>query len=402
MALREFPVTTITGLRQVGKTTLVERVGSRTFVSLDDLGALAAARGDPAGFLASLPRPLTIDEVQRAPELLLPIKREVDRRRKAGQFLLTGSARVGLRRDVRETLAGRVALLRLRPMTWSEALGNPRWNPVETALSCRSAADAAARFARGAPLLPQRVLAGGLPVPLLRARGAAARARWLEQFRATYVAQDVPALVRIDEVPAFVRFLALAASRTAQTTNFAALAHASGISADTGLRWSGVLEASFLADLVPPFFRNVGKRLVKSPKLFFGDAGLAAHIIGLSTWSEASRANLGGALLETLVAQHLLAFAEASRRRTALFHYRTHAGAEVDFVLARGHRLLPVEVKSVATVRPQDVRGLRAFLDDFAETPFGIVLYAGAEAVPVARRIVAVPVVSFLEGSPGA
>lgn len=400
-ALREFPVVTVIGLRQAGKTTLVRHAGEgRAWVTLDDLGALEAARRDPQGFIDALPRPVTIDEVQRVPELLLPVKREADRKRRNGSFLLTGSARIDLRRGVQETLAGRAALLRLRPMTWAEASWRADWNPVDELLRCRSAADAAARFARGATLDHDRVLAGGLPPALLHRRGAA-RGRWLDQYRAAYVERDVPPLVQIEDLGAFLRFLALAASRTAQTTNHAALAHAAGVSVDTGLRWLGVLEATFLADRVTPWWRNVGKRIVKSPKLHFGDAGLAARTLGVRTWEEAARHNLAGALLETLVAQHLFAFTEGAARPTQLHHYRTHAGAEVDFVVARGARLLPIEVKSSATARPADAAGMRSFLDDFGSAaPFGVVLYGGSEAVALGRGITALPLSLFLEGPP--
>lgn len=396
-ALREFPVAVVVGLRQVGKTTLVRGLDpARAFVTLDDLGALAAARSDPQGFVRGLPRPVTIDEVQRVPELLLAIKGEVDRRRRPGEFLLTGSARIELRRGVQETLAGRAATLRLRPMTWAEAHGDVAWNPIDAIWRCRSAAEALAQFKRGAPLEESRTLAGGLPEPLLRRKGAA-RGRWFEEYRASYVERDVPPILRVEEVPAFVRFLSLAASRTAQTTHFAGLAHDVGVSADTGLRWFGVVEATFLADLLPPYFRNIGKRLVKSPKLHFGDTGLAAALSGVGSWEDARRHNLAGALFETLVAQHALAYASSSPRRFQVFHYRTHGGAEVDFVLERGGRLLPIEVKLTGTPDPSGLGGMRSFMEDF-RPPLGVLLYSGEEAFPVGRSIVAIPATAFLQG----
>lgn len=399
-SLREFPVTTVVGLRQVGKTTVVRRVADGwAYVTLDDLGALSAARRDPQGWLAALPRPVAIDEVQRVPELLLPIKREVDRRRKSGQFLLTGSARIELRRGVQETLAGRASLLRLRPMTWAEAAARAEWNPLDRLFRCRSAAEAMARFGPGAALDARDILAGGLPEPMLQRRGAS-RARWFDQYHRSYVERDVPAVLQVEEVPSFVRFASLAAARTSQVTNFAALARDAGVSADTGLRWFGVLEATFLADLVPPWWRNIGKRLTKSPKLHLGDAGLAAHLMGVRSWDEALRLNLGGALLETLVAQHLLAYAETASAPTAVHHYRTHAGAEVDFVLSRGARLIPVEVKLSATPRPSDASGLRSFLTDFSPAArFGVVLHAGTDTLPLGRALVALPLHGFLAGA---
>ncbi len=163
-----------------------------------------------------------------------------------------------------------------------------------------------------------------------------------------------------------------------------------------------MLEATYLADLVPPWWRNLGKRLVKSPKLHFGDAGLAGHLLGIRRWEEAGRANLGGALLETLVAQHLLVFAECSKRATAIFHYRTHAGAEADFVASRGAGRLPIEVKSASAVRGSELRGMESFLGDFGgEAPFGVCLTGGTEVLPAGRGIVAIPLAVFLEGAEG-
>jgi predicted AAA+ superfamily ATPase len=397
--VREFPVTTVTGLRQSGKTTLVRSLPGRTYVTLDDLGALEAARRDPAGFVAGLPRPVTIDEAQRVPELLLPIKREVDSRRRPGQFLLTGSARIELKRGVQETLAGRGAIARLRPMTWSEAAGRAEWNAVDELFQRKSAAAVLERFARGAALEGARVLRGGLPVALL-GRNAGARVRWLEQYRAAYVERDVPPLVQLDDLPSFLRYLGLAAARTAQLMNYSAIGRDAGVATDTSVRWMGVLEATFLADELPPYFRNVGKRLVKSPRLHLGDVGVAAELCGVRTWPDALRFNLAGPFLETLVAQHLFAFAETAAQATRVFHWRTHAGAEVDFVLERGSRLLPVEVKLTSTPGPSDARGVRAFRETFPEAAqFGVVLHAGENAIPLADGVVAVPLSIFLAGA---
>ncbi len=396
--LREFPIVIVTGPRQVGKTTLARAQQGRTYVTLDDVSALEGARRDPEGFLGDLPRPVTLDEVQRVPELVLVAKGAVDRRRRSGEFLFTGSARIGFGSDVTDSLAGRAALLRARPLTWAEQDGRPAWNAVDVLFGARTPAALASRFAATGRFDGARVMAGGLPVPMLRLRGGA-RARWFEQYRATYLERDVPALVRTDETGPLSRFVSLAAARTAQTTNIADLAREAGVSGDTGRRWSGVLEATFLADLVTPWFRNIGKRLVKAPKLHFGDAGLAAHLVGARTWSEALGSHVAGALLETLVAQHLLAFAATASRPTAVHHYRTHAGAEVDFILARGSRLLPIEVKASVTVKGSELRGLRAFMADHRdEAPLGVVLYTGAVAVPMGGAVVALPLHAVLGG----
>jgi hypothetical protein len=406
-ALRTFRVVAIVGPRQAGKTTLAQLLGTgaprRSYVTFDDLAALAAARADPQGFVRALPLPVTIDEVQRAPEVLLAIKRQVDEHAGRGAFLLTGSAEPEAVQRVRETLAGRIALVPLRPLTWAERLKRPEWNPLVALGRCRNARAVAAVFSRSpypTTSLDREVLRGGFPEPALRL-SARQRAAWFEQYTRTYLERDVALLMRTGNFATFLRLVHLAAAATGTALNIADLARDAAVSHDTANRWLAVMRATFLADTLPPYWRNVRKRLTKTPKLHFVDTGLAAHLLDLHSWPQAMKLNLAGALTESWVHHHLKAFAALAPGTPSLYFFRTANGEECDFVVA-GERLVPLEVKMTETPTPRDVAGVRTFIELFAsQAPFGLLLYPGPHVVPLGERIVALPMSAFLTG-PGA
>ena len=243
------------------------------------------------------------------------------------------------------------------------------------------------------------MLLGGFPEPVLHLAGAEARRMWHDQFVATYVERDVPAFVKLDEVTTFLRFARLIAAATATLVNASRIARDVGVANDTIRRWLSVMATTFVAETIPPYWRNIRKRLVKSPKLHFVDSGLAASLLGVEDWEQAQRLNLAGALTETWVFQHLRVFGATAARRTNLHHFRSHAGDECDFVVESNARLVPIEVKVAETPRPRDAAGLGAFLNLIPEeAPFGVLLYGGAEIIPMADRIVAIPFSTFLGG----
>ncbi|MGH7340692.1 MAG: ATP-binding protein, partial [Candidatus Rokuibacteriota bacterium] len=332
------------------------------------------------------------------PELLLALKAAVDRERRPGAFLITGSSRLDTLRGIKESLAGRVALLTLRPMTHLELSGAPDGDPIGRIFEC---ADGKGVVARLSAIVPGRVdvtrevLAGGFPEPAIhleeRERGA-----WFREYRRSYVERDVPAVVRIDNVPAFLRFLTACAATTARLLNVTDLARDVGVSVDTARRWVGVLEATYVAERRTPFWRNVRKRLVKTPKLFVSDSGLAAHLLDVESWSNGMADSLAGPLLETWVHANLAAHAELMDPPARLHFYRTHAQAEVDFVLVRGRRMIGVEVKTSSTVRPSDAKGIEELASQFPrECPFGVVLYPGRPVLPLTEHAAAVPLSVF-------
>ena len=391
-ALADRPVVLLNGARQTGKTTLAravaEEVGAR-YVTLDDLTMLGAARGDAAGFLAGFAQPLVLDEVQRAPELLLAIKAAVDRRRTPGRFLLTGSANVLLVPRVAESLAGRMEIVPLWPFSQGEVEGAVE-GFIEAAFG-----DAPQAF--GGPAasarLVERVLHGGYPevVPLASAER---RRAWFDAYVTTILQRDVRDLARIEGLTELPRLLTLLASRPMAQLNYADLSRGTGLPQSTLKRYFALLETVFLVRLLPPWHANIGKRLVKTPKVLLTDTGLAAHLMGVDDARLAQDRSLLGGLLETFVSMELVKQTGWSADPPALYHFRTHEGGEVDLVLERrGGALVGIEVKSAATVSAADFKGLRV-LAEVAGRRFrrGIVLYTGSEVVPFGTKLHAVPV----------
>jgi len=391
----------LTGPRQAGKTTLARLVGNRqrNYATLDDLSMRTAASRDPEGFVRGLDRPVTLDEVQRVPELVLAVKKEVDRNRTPGGFLLTGSASVGVTDGTLESLAGRAAVYRLHPFTESELGGRPGWNPLERLIDARDAREAGSRFRRRKrpPFDEADLLRGGFPEPshLLDETG---RPVWFEQYRRTYVERDVPLLVSVGDVSSFTEFVVLCAEETSRTFNMSRAASSIGRSVDTIRRWLGVMQATFLIDLLPAYGRSARKRLARSPKLHWTDTGLASHLVGARSVRDLRDRNLLGPLLETRVFGHLASYAEGMPLPVRIQHYRRHGGEEVDFIVDLAGRRVPIELKAGATIAGSDLKGLNGFLDSLRPPRLGILLYGGEEVMNLSESIVALPLRVFLGG----
>ncbi|MBI5367825.1 MAG: ATP-binding protein [Planctomycetes bacterium] len=397
-ALDRFPVVVLSGARQTGKTTLVTMptVGAgRAFRTLDDLDVLERAQAAPDALLEDAPR-LTLDEVQRAPSLLLAVKRAVDRKRTPGRFLLTGSANLLMMRRVSESLAGRAVYLDLWPMTEAEKGGHADPGPWSDWLA---APDARAARALVPPTDPRpagnaafdRLLIGGYPASVL-ARDPGERAAWFDGYVRTYLERDLRDLSAIGNLTDFRRLMRLAALRVGQVLNQSDLGRDAGLPQPTAHRYLDLLETSYQIVRLPPYSVSRTKRLVKAPKLYWTDVGLAAHLAGIASREALSADRLAGALVENLLLTHLLVWRAGAAPRAELHYWRTQTGEEVDFVLEAGNRLLPVEVKSARRVAPADARGLESFLAEHAKAaPFGLLLYGGEETLALTDRVVAVP-----------
>jgi hypothetical protein len=397
-ALKQFRVVAVVGARQVGKSTLVQKIDGRHFVTLDDLSALSAAESDPRQFIANLPLPATIDEIQRMPKLLLAIKERVDRERRAGHFLLTGSSRLDTLRGLRESLAGRMAVHTLRPMTCLELAGEAEASPVDRLFECEDVRASAALFA-AAKRIPdigaEAFLTGGFPEPAVHLKPNE-RAAWFSGYQRSYIERDVPALLHVVELPALVRFVTACAASTAQLLNISDLARDAGVSVDTARRWLGVVESTFVVERRAPYWRNIRKRLVKSPKLFLSDSGLAASLMGFRQWPSGPDGRQAGYLFETWVHSQLAALTEHAAEPTELHFYRTHSQDEVDFLLVRPRTMVGIEVKHGRTVSPSDAAGMEALKEQFPkEVRFGVVLYLGDTVLPLTANTVAVPAGAF-------
>lgn len=396
-ALADTPVVLIHGPRQSGKTTLAKAVGEGrgyAYFSFDDAVALEAATTDPVGFIADLPERSILDEVQRVPALFTAIKAAVDRDRRPGRFLLTGSANVLLVPRLADSLAGRMEILRLHPLAQCELAAHP---PAfldalfDGALEARS-------YGRLGKELATRIVAGGYPAALARATPRR-RATWYRDYIESLVQRDVRDLARIASLDALSRLLALAAGQTARLLNVSDLAAPFQLSRPTIKDYLTLLERVFLLEPLPPWHSNRLSRLVKTPKLHLGDTGVACALLGLDADDlRADRSTLGR-LLETFVFQELRRQTSGREDDIRFHHYRDKDGAEVDVVLERGARALAgVEVKAAATVTAADFRGLRK-LREAAGKRFaaGIVLYDGEASVGFGEGLHAVPIRALWE-----
>ena len=392
-ALADTPVVLLNGARQTGKSTLARALapdafpaGPAAYVTLDDATVLAAATSDPDGYVRSLTGPVILDEVQRAPELFRAVKAEVDRDRRPGRFLLTGSADVLLLPVASESLAGRMEIVTLWPLSQSEIEG-------------REGGFIDAVFGGALPPAPKdagdsvwaRLVRGGYPEAAERS-DPDRRAKWFESYVTTILQRDVRDLARIEGLSEMPRLLALVAARTATLLNAAELSRSSGLPASTLKRYLTLLQATFLLRELPAWSTNRSKWLVKSPKLVVADSGLAAHLTGFEGPGDGA-VDLPGFLLETFVIGELAKQAGWSRRRVSLYHYRTQAGREVDVVLEDpAGRVVGVEVKAAGSVSGRDFRGLQALREERPEGfQRGVVLYTGTDVVPFGEDLVAVP-----------
>lgn len=342
-----FPVVAITGPRQSGKTTLARAVfAGKPYLTLEDPDERERADADPRAFLARLDRGAVIDEAQRCPELFSYLQGVVDTRGRVGEFVLTGSQQFGLMSRIGQSLAGRVGLLQLLPLSVAELHG--------AGLAPAGIDDLLWRG--GYP-----ALYGGGPQP----------GDWLPNYVATYVERDVRQLLAVRDLSQFQRFVAMCAARSGQLLNLSSLAADCGITHVTAREWLTVLEASYLVRLLPPYHVNYGKRLVKTPKLYFVDTALAAWLLGVRDAATLATHAMRGALFETWVLGEILKHEFNRGRRTELWFWRDSMGHEVDLLLPVGSRLQPVEVKSGTT-----------FAADWLRSAQRWAALAGADALP--------------------
>jgi predicted AAA+ superfamily ATPase len=334
-ALEGFPGVLVTGPRQSGKTTFLrhEAAGAFEYLTFDDPLEREFARTDPEGLLNRFEgRPAILDEIQYVPGLLSYLKMRIDRSpERMGEWLLTGSQQFGLMRDVTESLAGRIAVLELLPFSARE-------HPPAT--------------------LGTAVWAGGYPIPALHPER---RDLWLRSYLRTYVERDVRQVKNITDLKAFEHFLALCAARHGQAFHKAELAREVGISQPTVSAWAGVLEASYVIALLPPYHRNFGKRLVKAPKLYFLDSALACVLTRQPDAGAALAGSMGGPLLEGWVVSETVKAFTMAGRKPDVYHWRSQDGLEVDLIVQAGGKLHPLEVKLSATPTARHMDPLRRF-----------------------------------------
>ena len=390
-ALRDTPVTMLVGPRQSGKSTLVQALAAELdgarYVTLDSGLTLAAAREDPVSFVTEGEGTLVIDEVQRAPDLLLEIKASVDHDRRPGRFVLTGSADVLTLPRVAETLAGRMEILRLWPLSQGEIAGR-REAFLDALLAGEPNTLTPDLDRHKRDTLLERISAGGFPEAV--ARTGARRRRWFESYLDTMLQREVRDLANVAGLTDLPRLMLLLASRSTGLLNYAGISRDLGMPQTTLKRYVALLETAFLILTVPAWFHNIGKRLIKSPKLILTDSGLLTYLLG----GEERVERAFGAVLENFVLMEIVKQAGISEARPAVFHYRTADGLEVDaLVEPRGGPVCAVEVKAAATLSSRDSRGMRdlatALGDEFGT---GVILHTGSDVVRLEPKIWAMPI----------
>lgn len=391
-ALSDTPVVLINGARQTGKSTLAREIqpGSR-YLTLDDPAVLTAAQADPFGFINALDGSVCLDEVQRTPEIFLAIKAAVDKQRTPGRFLLTGSANVLLLPQLADSLAGRMEVLELWPLSQTEIERSSR-----SLIDDLFTGNLAESYAFDRDDFISRLISGGYPEALQR-NSDKRRAAWFDNYLITILQRDVQDLARIEGLTELPNLLRLLASRSGGLLNIAEFSRTTKIAQTTLQRYLTLLQTLFLVRLVPAWFSNLGKRIQKTPKVFVSDYGLMAHLQGYD--AEYLQAGLGlpGDLVESFVFAELSKHQSWADRSTNLMHYRTSTGVEVDFVLEnRRKELVGIEVKAAATVVNKDLNGLRHLRETTPEQfKRGILLYTGEQVIHFDESLVAVPMSIF-------
>ncbi len=366
--VKQFPVVLVTGARQTGKTSLLRHCFQDTeYVTLDDPALALRAKNAPADFITSLSTPVIIDEIQYAPNLFRYLKIAVDTARRPGNYMLTGSQQFDLMQNVSESLAGRCGIITLMTLSMDEILTRKKISVADY------------------------IIKGGYPS--IHAESGIEFQAWYPSYIATYLERDVRNIINVHNLSDFNRLLRALAVRTAQSLSLSDLSRDIGIAPNTAKSWISVLQASNIIRLLEPYFRNMGKRLVKTPKLYFCDTGLLVYLLGIRTWNDLVNSPLAGAVWETYAFNQIYrSLLKATPVSPSLWYWRTREGHEVDFLIERGGSFTAIEAKLKEIPDEGDVASMRKFSSIVGDKALkkGYVISPVKSSSPIDKRITVV------------
>ncbi|NIR51989.1 ATP-binding protein [candidate division KSB1 bacterium] len=390
-AIRDHPIVVVTGARQVGKSTLLEHAYPTCdwpTLTMDDLDVLNEAKRDPASLLFGKSQ-IIIDEIQKAPQLLSEIKRLVDKNHRNIRLVLSGSANLLLMEQVSETLAGRAVFLTLDSMTIRESRSLPQSKILENLFQGRWPEERPSKVE--SPSLASLLVRGLIP-PVLFLQEQTSVTQWWEGYVSTFLERDLRSVSRIDSLPDFRRCMTALAIRSGQMLNQTEIARDIGVPQPTLHRYINLVDVMCLLHRVPVYTVNPTKRLMKTPKIYWFDTGLAAYLSGYYDEASLTKASEWGSFFEGLVFQHLRVWSSLQIPKARLYYWRTTTGKEVDFVIEYGRSLIAIEVKTNENARYKDLENLRMFLRDYPkQTVAGVLIYTGSEIKQMDEKIVAIP-----------
>jgi len=374
-AMRTFPAILITGPRQSGKTTLLTNRFSKThrFVSIENPDVRARLLDDPIGFLKAHPPPVILDEIQYVPELLHYIKTAIDEDRKPGQWLLSGSQNFALMQGVSQTLSGRIAIVNLLPFSLGESIGSGKRDYSIDEILSQVFSAKGHRFTPVSYALADWILRGSYPE--IRNNPRVDRQLWCASYIQTYLERDVRQMVNVGDLNTYARFLRICAARTGQILNLSEISRDVGVSVPTIKKWISILEASYQIYLLHPHFRNFGKRIIKSPKIYFLDPAIASFLMGLHNREPLLNGPMMGHLFETAVISEWVKAFYHRGEKPELYYWRSKSGLEIDLLIDRNNRLFPLETKASATLLPGHTKALNKWREIAgAEAAKGVII----------------------------
>lgn len=390
-AITRSPVVLVTGARQTGKSTLVKELGQQhgyTYLSLDNLQTLQAAKSDPAAFIAGITKPIIIDEVQRVPEIFLAIKEDVDNQRTNGRYILTGSANPLLIPNLGDSLAGRMEIIRSMPLSQGE-LHNTTETFIDT-LFAGKVPELGKPMSRSA--LAERIITGGFPT--MQSKDTTDQEHWMEGYIDTLLQREVQELSRVEDITRLPTLLKYLATMAGSLVNVAEVSRKTQIPAASLHRYLALFQTLFILNLQPSWSPNLGMRVVKASKLYLLDSGLLAHLLGINHARAMDNPVLMGPIIENFVVNELYKQATWSKLRVTVHQWRMENGIEVDIVLEdRAGNVVGIEIKSNENARPSDFNGLKALQEKIGNKFVqGIVLYQGTQMTPFGAGLTALPI----------